>query len=203
MLFMSRLLDNTVTVRKKALLAAYTLCSSSPSSAAPASPGLLHTISSVLCPPLFALLAAPPESALASGECKEVMIVFIDVQQHGHVMTKPSGAYSAIKSSPVLLRHSMNMSALMAVDTLYATHVRFLFVEQAAAQAIAAIIERMPSEQAALPAMLRQGAVFGVESAALLKALASTGLRITDEEWDSILTSCPPSEVQAYQQHHI
>ena len=71
-------------------------------------------------------------------------------------------------------------------------------MEQGAAQALAAIIERMSSEEAALPAMLRQGAEFGVESAALIKALASTGLRITEGEWASLLTSCPPSEVQAY-----
>ena len=67
-----RLLDNTITVRKKALLAAYALCSSCPDSAASASSGLLHSVHSNLCPPLLALLAAPPDSALASDDCKQV-----------------------------------------------------------------------------------------------------------------------------------
>ena len=90
----------------------------------------------------------------------------------------------------------------MAVDTLPChPHVFDCLCMQAAAQALAAFIEHMPSEQAALPAMLRQGAEFGVESAALIIALANTGLRITDGDWASLLTSCPPPEVQAYQHH--
>ena len=73
-------------------------------------------------------------------------------------------------------------------------------MEQAAAQTLAVIIEQHPSGEAVLPAILRQGAEFGAESAALLKALTSTGLRISDGQWASICTSCPPPEVQPYWQ---
>ena len=73
---------------------------------------------------------------------------------------------------------------------------RFLCIEQAAARTLAVIIESMPGDEDALPAMLRQGAGFGIGSGALIKALTNTGLGVAAEQWVSIVMSTPSTEVQ-------